>query len=304
MHIGFIGLGKMGYRMAGKLAEDGHQIVVWNRTAEISQKFVTQYKCQASETVEQLLQMLQTPKVIWLMLPAGTATQSMLDQIIPLLKPEDILIDGGNAHFSDTQKRFELCQQKGIRFLGIGVSGGIIAETEGYPIMVGGDMSAYQEIDPILKSLSQPNGGYEYFGDGGAGHFIKMIHNGIEYGIMQSLGEGYEVLTKAPYKFDLQKVTALWQKGTLVSGFMLDRVADALLPDPTLGEVDGVIAASGEANWTIDQAAKEGVEVDIIKKSLDYRQRSQRDPLVAETFTAKLVAALRHAFGGHELKKN
>jgi 6-phosphogluconate dehydrogenase len=303
MQIGFIGLGKMGYRMAGKLATDGHQIVVWNRTTETAQKFASQYKSTSADTVEQLVGMLSAPKIVWLMLPAGTATESMLTRITPLLNSNDIIIDGGNAHFSETQARFEHFKQKGIRFLGIGVSGGIIAEKEGYPIMVGGDQSAYEEIKPILKSLSLPHGGYEYFGEGGAGHFIKMIHNGIEYGIMQSLGEGYEVLTKAPYQFDLQKVTALWQKGTLVSGFMLDRVAEAISADPTLREVDGVIAASGEANWTVDQATKEGVEVDIIKRSLEYRTRSQVDSNVASSYTAKLVAALRHAFGGHELKK-
>ena len=303
MQIGFIGLGKMGYRMAGKLASDGHEIIVWNRTPEIAQKFTDHYKSQRAETIELLFDKLSSPKIVWLMLPAGDPTASMLNQITPFLKPGDIVIDGGNAHFSETQKRYESFKQKGIRFLGIGVSGGIVAEKEGYPIMVGGDRSAYEEIIPILKTLSLPHGGFEYFGEGGAGHFIKMIHNGIEYGIMQSLGEGYEVLTKAPYQFDLQKVTALWQKGTLVSGFMLDRVADSLASDPMLSEIDGVIAASGEANWTVDQAAKENVEVDIIKRSLEFRQRSQTDPRVAGTFTARLVAALRHAFGGHDVKK-
>ena len=237
------------------------------------------------------------------MLPAGETTQNILDEVSGYLEKGDIVIDGGNSNYKDTQRRFEKLSEDGLLFLGIGVSGGIISAKEGYPIMVGGSREAYEHIIPILDSLSKPHGGYEYFGEGGAGHFVKMIHNGIEYGIMQSLGEGFEVLEKAPYSFDLLSVVRLWQKGTLVSGFMLDRAEEVLEKDGKLESIDGVIAESGEARWTVDQASEEGVRVEIIERSLDFRRRSQSDRSVSSSFTAKMVAALRNAFGGHPVRQ-
>lgn len=294
MKIGFIGLGKMGGRMVEKLLREGHEVVAWNRSDN---------ELKNTETVEELVKSLETPRVVWSMVPAGEATEDILNEISKFAEKGDIVIDGGNSHFKDTQRRFDSFKKKGIRFLGIGVSGGIIAAKDGYPMMVGGDKSAYEFIKSILNSLAKPNGGHEYFGIGGAGHFVKMLHNGIEYGIMQSLGEGFEVLEKAPYKLDLLKVAKLWQKGTLVSGFMLDRTVEALVNDPKLSSIIGVIAESGEAKWTIDQAKEEGVRVEIIERSLDYRKRSQKDRKIQNSFTAKLVAALRNAFGGHEVKR-
>jgi len=237
------------------------------------------------------------------MLPAGEATESVLETLSRLVEPEDILIDGGNAHYKDSEKRFEDLKKRKIRFLGIGVSGGIIAEKQGYPLMVGGDRSAFKHIKPILATLAKPNGGFEYFGIGGAGHFVKMVHNGIEYGIMQSLGEGFEVLQKAPYQLDLLKVARLYQKGTLVSGFMLDRAVEVFERDPNLEGIIGAVAESGEARWMIEQAGEEGVEVDIIKRSLEYRKRSQAEEKIQKSFTARLIAALRNAFGGHEIQR-
>ena len=183
------------------------------------------------------------------------------------------MIDGGNAYYLDTQKRYEKFKKSGIRFLGIGVSGGVIAAKKGYPMMVGGDKSGYEHIKPILDSLSQPNGGYEYFGEGGAGHFVKMIHNGIEYGIMQSIGEGFGVLEKSPYNLDLVKVAKLYQKGTLVSGFMMQRTIDALENDTKLSSIEGYIEESGEGRWTVEEAKKQKVPVEIIEASLEFRAR-------------------------------
>lgn len=294
MKLGFIGLGKMGSRMVEKLLREGHEAVAWNRSDN---------ELKNAETVEELVKSLETPRVVWSMVPAGEATEDILGEVSKFVEKGDIVIDGGNSHFKDTQRRFDNFRKKGIRFLGIGVSGGIIAAKEGYPMMVGGDKSAYLGVQPLLDSLAKPRGGHEYFGIGGAGHFVKMLHNGIEYGIMQSLGEGFEVLEKAPYKLDLLKVAKLWQKGTLVSGFMLDRTVEALSNDPKLSSIVGVIAESGEAKWTIDQAKEEGVPVEIIERSLDYRKRSQKDKKIQNSFTAKLVAALRNAFGGHEVKR-
>ncbi len=304
MKLGFIGLGKMGSRMATKLIADGHDVIVWNRSKEGVENLKSQISnLKSAETVEELVKQLGKEKIVWSMLPAGEATQTMLDQLRTLLEPHDIIINGANEHFSITEKNYESFKEKGVRFLGIGVSGGIIAEKEGYPLMVGGDKSAYEDIQPLLESLSKPKGGYAYFGEGGAGHFVKMVHNAIEYGYMQAIGEGFEVLEKSPYKFDLTKVAQLYRKNTLVSGFMMDRTEEALLHDPKLENLTGIIAESGEAKWTIAEAEKDNVAVPVIKESLRFRTLSQVDEHVQKSFAARMVAALRAAFGGHEVKK-
>lgn len=306
MQIGFIGLGKMGSRMVLKLLKEGHELVVWNRSSapieELKLKIKSE-KLKVARTIGDLVKNLEAPRVIWSMLPSGDATEEILKEVSKYVEKRDIIIDGGNSHFKDTERRFKDFKNKGIRYLGVGVSGGIIAEKEGYPLMVGGDKSAYEYIKPILDSLSKPNGGHECFGTGGAGHFVKMVHNGIEYGIMQSLGEGFGVLDKAPYKLDLLKVARLWQKGTLVSGFMLDRAVEVLSEDPKLSQIGGSIQESGEAQWTVEQAKEEGVPIEIIEKSLEFRRRSQKDSALQNSFVAKMIAALRQAFGGHEVKK-
>ena len=273
-----------------------------HRKSEISRG--VRNRVSFAESLPDLVQKLSNPRVIWMMLPAGGPTEVVLGTLSGLVDSDDIIIDGGNSHYKDTEERFKILQKRKIKFLGIGVSGGIIAEKQGYPLMAGGDKSAYESIKPILISLAKPHGGYDYFGTGGAGHFVKMVHNGIEYGIMQSLGEGFEVLQKAPYQLDLEKIAKLYQKGTLVSGFMLDRAVEVLEKSPALTDVKGIIAESGEALWTVEQAQEEGVEVDIIKRSLEYRRKSQTDERIQQSFTAKLVAALRNAFGGHEIQRS
>ena len=303
MQIGFIGLGKMGGRMASKLLKEGHDVVVWNRSKDVLTQFKKQNKkAKVAKNIEELISLLKAPRTVWSMLPAGSATSDMLKEISKYVTAGDIVIDCGNSHFSDTQKRYESFTKKKIKFLGIGVSGGIIAATQGYPVMVGGTESAYRHIIPLLDSLSKPTGGHQYFGEGGAGHFVKMIHNGMEYGIMQALGEGFGVLHKAPYKFDLIKIAKLYQKGTLVSGFMLDRVVEALTNDPNLSKITGYIAESGEAKWTVDQAKKENVVIENIEQALDFRKRSQTSKAIQASFAARMVAALRNAFGGHSVK--
>lgn len=294
MKIGFVGLGKMGGRMVQKLLSEGHEVLAWNRS---------DHELKNVETLEKLVKSLETPRIIWSMLPAGEATEEILKEVSKFVSQDDIVIDGGNSNFKDTQRRYEEFKKRGIRFLGIGVSGGIIAATQGYPMMVGGDKSAYEHIIPILDSLAKPNGGHEYFGEGGAGHFVKMVHNGMEYGIMQSLGEGFEVLEKSPYNLDLIKVARLYQKGTLVSGFMMDRTVEVLSNPSILSSIEGKIAESGEAKWTVDQAKEEGVDVEIIERALEFRRRSQTDEKIQKSFSAKLIAALRNAFGGHAVRK-
>ena len=319
MKLGFIGLGRMGSRMVIKLLEEGHKVVVWNRTREkisllchrLRQGFEGQegfegqanFKLRVAETIEDLVKQLDKPRIVWLMLPAGEATEEILGKVEKYVDADDVIIDGGNAHWPDTQRRYEHFSKKGVRFLGIGVSGGIIAAREGYPLMVGGDRSAYDQIKPILDSLTKPKGGHEYFGQGGAGHFVKMVHNGIEYGIMQSIGEGFGVLEKSPYNLDVVKVAKLYQQGTLVSGFMMQRTIEALEKDPKLELIEGYIEESGEGRWTVDTAKKQRVPVEIIEKSLEFRERSRKDQKVSSTLAARLVAALRQAFGGHGIKR-
>lgn len=246
MQIGLIGLGKMGSRMAGKLISEGHDVVVWNRTPEDSENLKKEFpRIEIATNIKILIENLETPRVIWVMVP-HSAVEEVLTKVEKDVSPGDVVIDGGNSHYKETDTRYEEFKNHGIHYLGIGTSGGILASQNGYPFMVGGSEEGYKLITPILDSLSKPNGGHAYFGTGGAGHFVKMVHNGIEYGMMQSIGEGFDVLKNSEYKFDLQKIAELYQKGTLVSGFMLDRTRDAL----EAGDVDeciGIIEASGEA---------------------------------------------------------
>jgi len=308
MHIGIIGLGKMGSRMAEKLLTEGHTLTVWNRSPEprtaLQAKFTGSKNLIVAESIEALVESLPVPRVVLLMLPAGDVTEQNLAEVSKLVEKNDIVIDAGNSYYEDTERHYQDFSKKGIRFLGMGVSGGIIAVKEGYPQMVGGDKSAYEYITPVLDSLATPRGGHEYFGTGGAGHFVKMVHNGIEYPFMQALGEGFGVLKSSPYKLDLLKVAKLYQKGTLVSGFMLDRTVEALENDPSLDSIAGEIgSASGEAVWTVNEGKKHDIPVESIEQSIDFRIRSKTDKKVQDSFAAHMVAALRIAFGGHPVKK-
>lgn len=312
MQIGILGLGKMGSRIAEKLILDGHEVIVWNRSdgpveelkikIEKSNTKNTNYNFKFFYTIQELVASLKSPKVIWMMLPAGSATQSILDEVLKYVLAGDIIIDGGNAYYKDTEQRSRILAASGIKFLGIGVSGGVKAFENGYPLMAGGDISAYQYITTILDSLSKPNGGHRYCGPGGAGHFVKMVHNGIEYGMMQSIAEGFGVLDKGPYQLDLPTVAGLWQQGTIISGFLMGCAKDALEKDPHLATIEGVIDATGEADWTVKQGNEQGVFVENIAQSLDFRIRSKTDKRISSSFAARLVAALRREFGGHNVK--
>lgn len=308
MQLGFIGLGKMGSRMVLKLLKDGHEVVVWNRSEEPIKQLKSQLsnddQLSVASDLADLVNRLKKPAIIWSMLPAGEVTEGVLTELASLVKENDIIINGANEHFTTTEKHAAMMVEKGIRFLGVGVSGGIIAVKEGYPLMVGGDKSAFEQVKPILESLAKPKGGYSYLGVGGAGHFVKMVHNAIEYGYMQAIGEGFGVLEKSPYHFDLTEIAQLYRKNTLISGFMMDRTEEALLHDPKLESLTGVIAQSGEAEWTIDEAKRHELPIEIIEKSLEFRQKSQKDEAIQKSFAARMVAALRNAFGGHEVKKN
>lgn len=313
MKFGLIGLGKMGSRIAEKSLREGHEVVAWNRSRSSAEelkfkvqnsKFKTTVKnLKIVETIEELTKSLEKPRILWLMLPAGKPTDDILEEVQKFIAAEDIVIDGGNSFYQDTERRYHELKTKNIRFLGIGVSGGIIAEINGYPMMVGGDQSAYETITPLLDSLAKPHGGHEYFGEGGRGHFIKMVHNGIEYGMMQAIGEGFGVIKASPYNLDVQKVAHIWQNGTIISSFLLDRAKDALDRNSDLSDIVGEIAATGEAEWTINAGKQEHVPTPVIEESLQFRIQSKTDVTIQNSFVAKMVASLRREFGGHDVKK-
>lgn len=310
MQIGLLGLGKMGRNIAEKLMKDGHSVVVWNRSHETldqlraeKSEFIISGNLVITRSLEELDSTLQKPRIFWSMLPAGDPTSEIMDKLKEITETGDIVIDGGNAHYTDTENRAKAFAEKGVKFLGIGVSGGLHGFENGYPMMVGGDKEGYEYVKPLLESLAKPYGIHTYFGPGGAGHFVKMVHNGIEYGMMQSIAEGLGVLANSDYKFNLLDVTRNWQGGSIVASFLIDMAHAALTKDPSLSQADGYIDAKGEAQWTVEHAHAANVPVNVIEQALEFRKKSQFDKTVQETFAAKMVTALRHEFGGHELKR-
>lgn len=311
MQIAILGMGKMGRNIAEKLLVEGHKVVVWNRSQEVLDKmrmekasYIVKQQLQIVRQLDELRTVLAKPRIVWLMLPAGEPTDEILNLLLEgVVDKGDVVIDGGNAFYKDTQKRYKEVEAKGVKFLGIGVSGGVHGLQNGYPMMVGGNQSAYDYITVILDSLAKPNGGHTYFGEGGAGHFVKMVHNGIEYGMMQSIAEGFGVLAKSEYKLNLVDVGNNWQRGSIVASFLVYEAINALIKDPRLEQFDGYIDAKGEGEWTVNTAKELHVPTPVIAQSFDFRKKSQYDKGVQETFVAKMVAALRHEFGGHEVHK-
>ena len=311
MQIAILGMGKMGRNIAEKLMAGGHEVVVWNRSRDILEKmrvdkanYIVEQKLSIIHMIDELRDTLAKPRIVWLMLPAGDVTQEVLDQLEErVMDHGDIVVDGGNAFYEDTQRRYEAFAKKNIKYLGVGVSGGIHGLENGYPMMVGGDKSAYDYITVLLDCLAKPSGGHTFFGEGGAGHFVKMVHNGVEYGMMQSIAEGFGVLAKSDYKLNLVDVGNNWQRGSIVASFLVYMAVSALIKDPHLDQFDGYIDAKGEGEWTVRTAEKFNVPAPVIQQALDFRKKSQYDKGVQETFVAKMVSALRHEFGGHEIHK-
>ena len=312
MQIAVLGMGKMGKNIAEKLMIEGHQVIVWNRSRDVLEamrlekaSFIVQQKLTIIHSLEELRNALAKPRIIWSMLPAGEATEEVLKQLEDgVLEQSDIIVDGANEFYEVTQKRYEYFEGRGIKYLGVGVSGGIHGLENGYPLMIGGNQSAYDYLTVIFDSLAKPNGGHNYFGEGGAGHFVKMVHNGVEYGMMQSIAEGFAVLAKSRYKLNLVTVGNNWQRGSIVASFLVYCAVAALIKDYGLNQFDGYIDAKGEGERTVETAKKLGVPTPVIEEALTFRKKSQYDKTTQETFVAKMVSALRHEFGGHELHKD
>jgi 6-phosphogluconate dehydrogenase len=297
MELGMIGLGRMGGNMAIRLIQGGHRVVVYNRTPTKTRE-IAQHGAVATFSLQELVEQLQTPRAIWIMLPAGQPTRDMINQLLPLISPGDILIDGGNSHYTDDAPRAAMLSEHGIHYVDAGVSGGIWGLQVGYCMMVGGEPDICAYLEPIFKTLA-PENGYLYCGPHGAGHYVKMVHNGIEYGMLQAIGEGFEILHAAPFKFDLAKIAALWQHGSVVRSWLIELAAAAFSKDPDLETLRGYVEDSGEGRWTILEAMERDIPAPVITLSLLERFRS-RQP---ESFSAKVIAALRNEFGGHAVQK-
>jgi 6-phosphogluconate dehydrogenase len=287
MKIGMVGLGRMGGNMVERLREHGHTVETYARTAP---------ERTAGSLVE-LAEKLEQPRVVWLMIPAGAPTEHAFQTLLGLLEDGDVIVDGGNSNFRDSQRRAAEGAKKSVAFLDAGVSGGIWGLKEGYCVMVGGDAEAFASIEPFVKDLTEP-GGYAHVGPAGAGHFVKMVHNGIEYGMMQSLAEGFEILQASEFPLDLKQVAALWQHGSVVRSWLLDLLVLALEQDPGLEQIRGYVEDSGEGRWTVLSAIDESVPAPAITLSLFARFASRQD----ESFAAKVNAALRNQFGGHAVR--
>jgi 6-phosphogluconate dehydrogenase len=297
MQLGIIGLGKMGANMTERLILDKHEVVVYDIDPR-AVKGVQQYGAVPSSSLEDFVKKLTQPRVIWLMVPAGKITQDTIDKIAPYLFRGDIVIDGGNSYYKDSKRRAGELEKLGINFLDCGTSGGVWGLKEGYCIMVGGEEKIFSHCEPIFKTLA-PKDGYKYFGPSGSGHFVKMIHNGIEYGLMQSYAEGFEIMHASDYNIDLASVANLWGKGSVVRSWLLELLADALAKGNDLSDIKGYVDDSGEGRWTIAEAFEKNVPVPVITDSLFVRFRSRQE----DSFSAKILAALRNEFGGHAVKK-
>lgn len=296
MKIGFIGLGKMGYNMVQRLLLDKHEVVVFNRDKSKADE-IAKKGAIPSYSIEELVSKLPQRKVVWLMVPSGKPVDENLDALLNLLNKDDIIIDGGNSFWRDTQKRSEKAAEKGIHFLDCGTSGGVWGLKNGYCLMYGGEKEAADYVEPIFKSLA-PDNGYVYCGQSGTGHLVKMVHNGIEYGMMQAYAEGFEILKKSPYNIDITKVADAWQYGSVVRSWLLELAVNAFKEDPQLEKLEDYVQDSGEGRWTVQTAMDFEVPAHVITASLYTRFQSRQD----ESFAMKVLAALRNQFGGHAVK--
>lgn len=297
MQIGFIGLGKMGGKMVQRLLKDGHEIIVYNLTRKEIEEAVS-YGATASVDVKNLVEKLTGRKLIWLMVPSGAPVDQNINELIPLLNKGDIIIDGGNSYWRDSVKRAEKLKEKGIEYIDCGTSGGVWGLANGYCLMYGGSKEACDYAEPILKSLAPPNG-YLRCGESGSGHLVKMVHNGIEYGMMQAYAEGFEIMEKSPYDIDLEKISQVWMQGSVVRSWLLELISNALKEDQELTEIKDYVSDSGEGRWTVQTAMDFDVPAHVITSSLYTRFQSRQE----SSYAMKLLAALRNQFGGHDIKK-
>ncbi len=299
MELGMIGLGKMGGFMTERLIQGGHKVVGYDRDAAVVQK-TTEKGAQGANSLETLVSQLKAPRAIWLMVPAGQPVDDTIAALLPRLSEGDTIIDGGNSFYRDGMRRADELKTKKVNFVDVGTSGGVWGLKEGYSMMIGGEASVVDRLSPIFKTLAPgADKGWGRVGPAGAGHFVKMVHNGIEYGMMQAYAEGLDLLRhKTEFNLDLLQVSQIWQYGSVIRSWLLDLTADALKANPKLDGIQGYVTDSGEGRWTAIAGIELGVPLPVITAALDARFRSQ-DP---EPFANKLLAMMRHEFGGHAVK--
>lgn len=300
MEITMIGLGKMGANMTKRLLEGGHRVVVSDLNAEAVATAVAE-GATAADSLQALPSLLTAPRVIWVMVPAGNPTEHVINTLSGILDAGDIIIDGGNSNYKESIRRATMLQENGIHFVDVGTSGGVWGLTEGYSLMVGGDAEAVAHLRPILETLAPgADIGWGHVGPSGAGHFTKMVHNGIEYGLMQAYAEGFEIMkAKTDLGLDLHQIAEIWRYGSVVRSWLLDLTANALADDPELSDIRGWVSDSGEGRWTVFEAIDLDVPAPVITASLQARFVSRQD----ESYAAKLLAAMRNQFGGHAVKR-
>jgi 6-phosphogluconate dehydrogenase len=297
MQIGLVGLGKMGFNLARNIQSKGHEVVAYDIN-EASLKSISEYGVKPVRSLKELAESVKTKRVIWLMIPAGELVDKTIDELKNYLSVGDIVIDGGNSFFKDSIRRGKDLQALQIDYLDCGTSGGTEGALNGVCAMIGGNRFAFNHCEPLFKDIALKDG-YLYCGASGSGHYVKMVHNGIEYGMMQAIAEGFEVMHKSEFKLDLEKVAGVWNHGSVVRSWLMELTENALKKDPGLESIKGVMHSSGEGKWTLETALEQQIATPVIALSLLMRYRSLQE----DTFSGKVVAALRNEFGGHAVEK-
>jgi 6-phosphogluconate dehydrogenase len=298
MELGIVGLGRMGSKIVRRLIRGGHRVVAYDRTPRVVEGLMAEGAAGAF-TLEELAKMLAVPRAIWLMVPAGDTVTKSIDGLVPHLAPGDTLIDGGNSNYKDSMRRAEELRARGLHFLDVGTSGGIWGLELGFCLMVGGEKAIFERLEPIFRALAPPEG-YAYVGPSGAGHFAKMIHNGIEYGLMEAYAEGFEILrAQKRFRFDVLQMARLWNHGSVIRSWLLELTGRILEQNPDLEDIRGYVEDSGEGRWAVLEAIDSDVPAPVITLSLLQRLRSRQE----ESYSAKIIAALRNEFGGHVVRQ-
>jgi 6-phosphogluconate dehydrogenase len=296
MKLGMVGLGRMGGNMTTRLQQHGHEVVAFDPSADAVERAIAS-GAEGASSLAEMCSKLPTPKVVWMMVPSGDVTEGTVQELGGILGHGDVIVDGGNSNWRDSQRRAEQLAGGGIRFLDCGTSGGVWGLANGYCLMVGGEPEAIAVAEPAFRALA-PDDGYAHVGPSGAGHFVKMVHNGIEYGLLAAYGEGFEILEKSSFALDLEAIAGIWRYGSVVRSWLLQLLHEALVNDPGLERIRGYVDDSGEGRWTLQAALDEDVPAPITAMALFSRFASRQD----ESFSAKVIAALRNEFGGHAVR--
>ncbi len=297
MEIALIGLGKMGYALALNMKDHGHRVVAYSRSPEKAAALADE-GLEGTSSLEDLCASIKGRRLIWLMVPAGKAVDKMIAKLLPLLNERDIIVDGGNSHYGDSIRRFSELQKEKIDYVDAGISGGPSGARSGACIMVGAEENIYKYLEPLLNDLST-EGGCLRVGGAGAGHYVKMVHNGIEYGMMQAISEGFELMDSGPYEINFHELSKLWNRGSVIRSWLIELTANIFAEDPKLKKIEGIVGSSGTGLWTVEEALLRKVPLPVITQALFTRYRSEQN----NVFSARLAASLRREFGGHDVEK-